>query len=217
MRRAPVGALSTRERRWLLAFLVLGSAYFGLLLAQMAVSVMGGFSQIILILFLAWLLAFVISPVVRFLDERLPLPRALAVVIAYLAALLLLGFVLFSVGASITREVTQVTTEFPQTAVQIEDRLAGYQAALGLERINIDLVELFQSAQRQVGVIAGDIFDQAEVVAGATLATLGSLVLILILSLYMLLDSERIWGKINRAVPRRYSDEVGLFERSVSR
>ena len=217
MHGVPVGALGTRERRWLLAFLVLGSAYFGMLLAQMAISVMGAFSQIILILFLAWLLAFVISPVVRFLDERLPLPRALAVVIAYLAALLLLGFVLFSVGASISREVTQVTTEFPQTAMQIEDRLAGYQATLGLERINIDLVELFQSAQRQVGVIAGDIFDQAEVVAGATLATLGSLVLILILSLYMLLDSERIWGKINRAVPRRYSDEVALFERSVSR
>jgi predicted PurR-regulated permease PerM len=86
-----------------------------------------------------------------------------------------------------------------------------------LDRLGIDLVELFQSSQRQVGVVAGDIFDQAEVVAGATLATLGSLVLILILSLYMLLDSERIWGKVSRAVPRRYSDEVSLFERSVAR
>jgi predicted PurR-regulated permease PerM len=68
-----------------------------------------------------------------------------------------------------------------------------------------------------VGNVVGDIFDQAEVIAGATLATLGSLVLILILSLYMLLDSERIWAKVNRAVPRRYSDEVDIFERSVSR
>jgi predicted PurR-regulated permease PerM len=217
MTRAPIGVLRTRERRWLLVFLILGSGYFGLLLLQMAISFLGGFSQIILILFFAWLLAFVISPVVRFLDERLPLPRPLAVVIAYLAALLLLGFVLFYVGSSITREVTQVTTEFPRTAVQIEDRLAGYQSTLGLERLSIDLVELFESAQRQVGVVAGDIFDQAEVVAGATLATLGSLVLILILSLYMLLDSERIWGKVSRAVPRRYSDEVTLFERSVAR
>jgi predicted PurR-regulated permease PerM len=217
MTRATVGVLRTRERRWLLAFLILGSAYFALLLLQMALAFLGGFSQIILIVFLAWLLAFVLSPVVRFLDERLPLPRGLAVVLAYLAALVLLGFVLFYVGSSITREVTQVTTEFPQTALQIEERLAGYQGALGLDRLSIDLVELFQSAQRQVGVLAGDIFDQAEVVARATLATLGSLVLILILSLYMLLDSERIWGKVARAVPRRYSDEVSLFERSVAR
>ena len=217
MTRAPVTVLRTRERRWLLVFLILGSAYFGVLLLQMAISFLGGFSQIILIVFLAWLLAFVLSPVVRFLDERLPLPRALAVVIAYFAALLLLGFVLFYIGSSITREASQVTAEFPQTALQIEERLAGYQAGFGLDRATIDLVELFESAQRQVGVIAGDIFDQAEVVAGATLATLGSLVLILILSLYMLLDSERIWGKVSRAVPRRYSDEVGLFERSVAR
>ncbi len=217
MTRAPVSVLRTRERRWLLVFLILGSAYFGVLLLQMAISFLGGFSQIILIVFLAWLLAFVLSPVVRFLDERLPLPRALAVVIAYFAALLLLGFVLFYIGSSITREASQVTAEFPQTALQIEERLAGYQAGFGLDRATIDLVELFESAQRQVGVIAGDIFDQAEVVAGATLATLGSLVLILILSLNRLLDSERIWGKVCRAVPRRYSDEVGLFERSVAR
>ncbi|HEX2194499.1 MAG TPA: AI-2E family transporter [Candidatus Limnocylindria bacterium] len=215
MTRTTAGVLRSRERRWLLAFLILGSAYFGLLLLQMALAFLGSFSQIILIVFLAWLLAFVMSPVVRFLDEWVP--RAAAVVVAYLFALVLLGFVLFYVGSSITREVTEVTREFPQTAVDIEARLAGYQQGLGLERLQIDLVEVFQSAQRQVGTLAGDVFDQAEVVAGATLATLGSLVLIVILSLYMLLDNERIRAKIIRVVPRRYSDEVSLFERSVAR
>jgi predicted PurR-regulated permease PerM len=213
----PSGILGGRERRWLLIFLILGSAYFGILLLQLGTAFLGGFSQIILIVFLAWLLAFVMSPVVRFLDERLPLPRSLEVVVAYLVALVLLGFVLFSVGSSITREATQITDEFPQTAVQIEETLAGYQDWLGIDPEQVDLVALFDSAQRQVGIIAGDIFDQAEVVAGATLATLGSLVLILILSLYMLLDSERIWAKINRAVPRRYSDELAILERSVAR
>jgi predicted PurR-regulated permease PerM len=213
----PSGILGGRERRWLLIFLILGSAYFGILLLQLGTAFLGGFSQIILIVFLAWLLAFVMSPVVRFLDERLPLPRSLAVVVAYLVALVLLGFVLFSVGSSITREATQITDEFPETAVQIEETLAGYQDWLGIDPEQVDLVALFDSAQRQVGIIAGDIFDQAEVVAGATLATLGSLVLILILSLYMLLDSERIWAKINRAVPRRYSDELAILERSVAR
>lgn len=215
--RASGSVLRSRERRWLLVFLILGSAYFGILLLQMAMAFLGGFSQIILIVFLAWLLAFIMSPVARLLDERLPLSRGIAVVLAYLAALILLGFVLFYVGSSLTREAGALTEEFPQTAERIEETLAGYQTWLGLDRLQIDLVQLFESAQRQVGIVVGDIFDQAEVVAGATLATLGSLVLILILSLYMLLDSERIWGKVNRAVPRRYSDEVSIFERSVSR
>ncbi|HYM52970.1 MAG TPA: AI-2E family transporter [Candidatus Dormibacteraeota bacterium] len=211
------GAIGSRERRWLLVFLVLGSAYFAVLLLQMAITVLGGFSQIILVVFLAWLLAFVISPVARFLDEHLPISRPMAVVVAYLLALVALGFVLFSAGTAITQEVTQVTDEFPQTAVSIEGTLRGYQESLGLSRLGIDLVELFQTAQGQVGNLAGAIFDQAEGIAGATLATLGSLALILILSLYMLMDSERIIGKLNRAVPKRFSDEMALLERSIAR
>jgi len=51
----------------------------------------------------------------------------------------------------------------------------------------------------------------------ATLATLGSLVIILILSLYMLADSDRLLAKLNRAVPRQYSDELQILESSVAR
>jgi predicted PurR-regulated permease PerM len=212
-----LSGLGPRERRWLLVFFVLGSLYFALLLIQSAFSFFGSFSQIILILFLAWLLAFVLHPVARYIDERLPLNWPMSVVIAYLLALIGLGFALFSIGGAITSEVTRITQEFPQTAQGIEKTLAGYQATLGLDPSQVDLVELFNTARTQVGELAGAIFDQAEVIASATLATLGSLVLILILSLYMLMDSERIWAKVNRAVPRRYSDELSLLERSVAR
>jgi len=210
--------IGPRERRWLLAFLILGSAYFAVLLLQMALTFLGGFSQIILVVFLAWLLAFVISPVARFLDEHMRISRPLAVFVAYLLALIALGFVLFTAGSAITQELTRITEEFPtETAPNIEATLRGYQTGLGLDRVDIDLVGLFRTAQGQIGNLAGAIFDQAEVIAGATLATLGSLALILILSLYMLMDSERIMSKLNRAVPKRFSDEMALLERSVAR
>ncbi len=128
-----MGGLGPRERRWLLGFLILGSAYFAVLLLQMAFAFMAGFSQIILIVFLAWLLAFIMSPIARFLEERLPLSRPLAVVISYLLALVGLAFVMFVAGGAITGEVGQITTEFPQTSVRIEDTLAGYEKALGLD------------------------------------------------------------------------------------
>ena len=212
--------IGPRERRWLLAFLILGSAYFALLLIQWAFTFFGGFSQVILILFLAWLLAFVMSPVARFIDDRLPVNWSLAVVISYVLALIGLGFVLFYTASAITDQVTQITDEFSApggAAESIETTLQGYQTTLGLDPALIDLVGLFRSAQDQVGNLAGAIFDQAEALAGATLATLGSLFLILILSLYMLMDSERILAKLNRGVPRRFSDEMALLERSVAR
>ena len=214
---AEAGGLGPRERRWLFVFLVIGSLYVGLLLLQQVLAIMGGFSQILMILFLAWLLAFVMSPVARVFEERLRLPRGIAVTVAYLFALVALGFVLFTTGAAITQQVATATSEFPETAPKIETTLAGYQAGLGLDRFDIDLVGLFRSAQDQVGVLAGDIFDQAEEIAGATAATLGALFLILILSLYMLVDSDRLLAKLNRVVPRQYSDELQILERSVAR
>jgi predicted PurR-regulated permease PerM len=209
--------LGARERRWLLAFLVLGSAYFAVLLIQLMLGFLVGFSQILLILFLAWLLAFVMSPVAGFFEERLPISRGVAVGISYLLALVLLGFVLFTTGAAITQQLAQATANFPETATKIEATLADYQAALGLDRLQIDLVALFHSAQNQAGNLAGAIFAQAQEIAGATLATLGSLFLILILSLYMVIDSERLRGKLNRIVPRQFSDEMQILETSVAR
>ena len=215
--RKPLGGLGEREQRWLLAFLVLGSAYFAVLLVQLLLGILGGFSQILLILFLAWLLAFVMSPVANFFETRLHLSRGVGVSVAYLFALVLLGIALFTTGAAITQELSKATHDFPATAVKIESTLDGYQRTLGLDRLNISLADVFHSAQDQVGILTKAIFDQAQEIAGATLTTLGSLFLILILSLYMVVDSEKILAKLNRAVPRRYSDEMQILESTVAR
>ena len=216
MTEGQTSGIGPRERRWLLAFLILGSAYFAVILIQIVLGFLGGFSQILLILFLAWLLAFVMSPVVHFFEAR-SFSRGVAVGVAYFFALVGLGFVLFTTGAAITTQLAQATDDFPQTAVKIESTLAGYQSTLGLDRLNIDLVDLFHKAQDQVGILSQAIFGQAREIAGATLATLGSLFLILILSLYMVIDSERILARLNRAVPRQYSDEMQILESSVAR
>jgi predicted PurR-regulated permease PerM len=186
----PLGGIGPRERRWLLAFLILGAAYFGVLLVQIAFSFLSGFSQILLILFLAWLLAFVMSPVVRFFEAGHL--AGVAVGVAYLFALVLLGFVLFGTGSAISQQLAQATDRFPETAAKIESTLAGYQSTLGLDRLNIDLVDLFHKAQAQVGVLSSAVFDQAREIAGATLATLGSLFLILIYR-SMVIDGEQSW------------------------
>ena len=92
--------LGPRERRWLLFFLVLGSAYFALLLADRLVAVMSGFAGIFLIVFLAWLLAFVMSPLVATIQDRLDAPRPAVVVGAYLLVLVVFGFALFYTGSA---------------------------------------------------------------------------------------------------------------------
>jgi predicted PurR-regulated permease PerM len=208
--------LGSRERRWLLAFLILGSLYFATLLLQQSLTFFGGFSSILLVLFLAWLLAFVMAPVVGYLNERLGLPRAVATSVAYVVALVALGALIFGLVSAVTEQVKQFGETFPQS--RIEDTLATWQKSIDLTRIGLpSLVDIFKSLQASLGSVAGAVFAQAQAIAGATIGAIGSFVLILILSLYMVMDSERILNRLNRIVPRRYKDESEIFERTVAR
>ncbi len=212
-----ISGLGTRERRWLVIFLVLGSAYFGFLLAERLLGFVVGFASIGLILFLAWLLSFVMSPVVEWLAARLEMPRPAIVAGTYLLALVVFGFILFYTGAAITQQVADLAENYPQTERDILAVLADWERGLQLGRQRIDLAELYAGAVAQVGRLGGEIVEQAQAIAGVTIAALGSLLLIIVLSLYMLMDSKRILARLRAAVPRRYTDEVNLLERSIVR
>ena len=213
----PVAGLGPRERRWLVIFLALGSAYFGFLLAERVLGFIGGFATILLILFLAWLLAFVMAPVVAALEGQLNLPRPAVVIGAYLVALLVFGFVLFYTGAALTQQVAQLARNYPQAERDIIATLAGWEEGLQFGRLRVDLTDLYASAVSELGRLGGDVVESAQEVAGVTIAALGGLLLIIVLSLYMLMDSQRILGRMRGAVPRRYTEEAQLFERSVGR
>ena len=57
---------------------------------------------------------------------------------------------------------------------------------------------------------------QIQSIAGATIAVLGNLLIVVILSLYMVAGSRGILDKVRRIVPNRYTDELELIERTVS-
>ncbi|HUH17130.1 MAG TPA: AI-2E family transporter [Methylomirabilota bacterium] len=209
--------LGMRERRWLVIFLVLGSAYLAVLLFDRLLGIVGGFATILLIVFLAWLLAFVMSPLVASLEERLPLPRAAIVTGTYVVTMVVIGFVLFYTGSAITQHVTDLADNYPQTEREILITLTEWQRGLEFGRLRVDLADLYDGAVQQVEGIGSAIVTQAQNIAGVTIAALGSLLLIIVISLYMLMDSGRILARLRAAVPRRFDDEAELFERSVVR
>jgi predicted PurR-regulated permease PerM len=207
------GGIGPRERRWLIAFLVLGSLYFALLLADLLVGVLSGFATIGLIVFLAWLLAFVMAPLVAWLENRLNAPRGPLVVGTYVLVLVVLGFALFYTGAAMTQQVAELAQNYPQSREDIVAALPRWE----LGRLSVDLADLYVGAEAQVADLGRQIVDQAEAIAGITIAALGSLLLIIFLSLYMLMDSRRILPRLRSAVPKQYQDEAELFERSIVR
>lgn len=213
----PSVGIGPRERWWLIAFLALGSAYFAFLVVERALDLLGSFGTILLIVFLAWLLAFVMSPLVAGLEERVSLPRPTIVVGSYVFALIIFGSVVFYTGAAMTQQVAELARNYPATERDILSVLADWERGLQFGRLRIDLTDLYRGAVTGLEQIGSDIVEQAQNIAGVTIAALGSLLLILVISLYMLMDSKRILVRLRAVVPRRYRDEAALFERSIVR
>jgi len=216
---APGGSLGAglRERRWLILFLVLGSLFFAAQLLDRVLGLIGGFGSIVLVVFMAWLLAFVMSPVVAWLEERLDAPRGPVVIGTYVVTLLVVGFLLFYTGAAITQQVAELAEAYPDAERDIVATLGDWERSLQFGRLRVDLTDLYAGLVTGVERIGRDVVEQAEAIAGVTIAALGSLLLIIVLSLYMLMDSRRILARLRAAVPRRYTDEAQLFERSIAR
>ena len=210
-------AIGPRERWWLILFLALGSVYLAFLLAERLIDVLAGFGSIFLIVFLAWLLSFVMSPLVAYLEERLDLPRPAIVVGTYVLALVVFGFVLFYTGAALTDQVAELATRYPETERNILAVLADWERGLQFGRLQIDLTGLYDGAVTGLQQIGQAIVERVQDIAAVTIAAIGSLFLIIVLSLYMLMDSGRILARLRSAVPRRYRDEAQLFERSIVR
>ncbi len=200
-----VGEESTRARRerwWRSSFFVLGTIYLAFLLIGLLLQVIGGFAQILLVVFLAWL------------QERFRLPRGVALGLAYLATLLVSGFVLFYAASSIGLSIGELAEDFPLTRARIEGTLREWETAVSFGRFEADFVGIYrdlEAAATRVGTSAvGE-------VPGVSAAVLGSLALVVILSMYMVADSAAILAKLNRVVPARWADELEIFERTVSR
>ncbi|MEP6680082.1 MAG: AI-2E family transporter [Chloroflexota bacterium] len=204
-----------REQRWRFGFFVLGAIYIGLLVVDFLVNrVLAGFTQIGLVIFLAWLLAFVLSPLVDLAGRRLHVGRGAAAAIVYAGALLVGGSVLIYSLTVSAAQVGQLADTFPQTRLTIQATLRGWQNGLSLGPFAPDLVQLFADVERTVTDAGTSMLTKAP---GVTLSVVGALLLVIILSLYMVADADRIMAKFNRVIPTRYEEHMEIFERTVGR
>ncbi|HEY5113674.1 MAG TPA: AI-2E family transporter, partial [Coriobacteriia bacterium] len=199
-------------------FYGLGSVVFGLALAYVAIVLIEAFSTICLICFLAWLLAFIVSPLVDVIARRLRFGgRIAAIALVYLV--ITAGIVALVIGiASIgTAEVTDLLGHTAQTTARVNAALASIQSALRIDPAVVDLQAVFNRATSTfIPQVTASFAGQIQAIAGATITVLGDLFIVVILSLYMVAGSRGILDKVSRIVPNRYADELELIERTVS-
>jgi len=210
--------LTQRQRRWLDALLVLSTFAVAFLVIGSLADLFFFFGDVILVFFLAWLLAFILSPLVSRLSNAVPvLPRVGAVILVY--SLLLGGLILVAVLAAgaMARSVTDFIVSVPDLANRLPETVRPWQErlnSLGLGQIN--LADQAGTFLRNLNRYAEQLSAPLQQLAVASLGVMGNLLIVLILSLYMVVDSARILSFLNRLVPPHFKDDARLLETSVA-
>ena len=201
-----------------IAFFALGAAFFGFAVLDRAFALVVSFSSLVLTVFLTWLLAFLISPLVDGLERRLPFGRALAVAVAYGGVIGAIALFVAAIAQVGVREATDLVGRIDEITTSIATLVGNLQHAVGIDRSTVDLAAIVEDAQRRAlpSLIQG-LSDQTQMIAGSVLSVFGTLFIIVILSLYAVADPEAITGAIRRIVPNRHADTLELVQRTVGR
>jgi predicted PurR-regulated permease PerM len=205
-------------RRLATIFFATGSAVFVLLILERLLTVAGTFSGIVVICFLAWLLAFVVSPLVDEAAERLHIGRGKAVGLVYACvALTFVAFVLVAASLGMS-EATNLVNRTDEGTATISASLASLQRTLGISTQTIDLAALFrQGESRVLPEIKSTLATQSGAIAGTVASIVGTLSITLVLSVFIVSDASGLQAKWRRVIPNRFETQLDLFDRSVGR
>jgi predicted PurR-regulated permease PerM len=202
-------------------------------------------SDLLLLLALAWLVAYVLTPIAEWLNrgpfpqplirwvrrrwgdwladrlDQVYIPYALAALLLYLLVLFTLVLTIVLLVPGIIKQLGQLANQVPRFIEQIPAEWEGIQASL-VRRFNVDPetlasvvpIERFtEQATEALPDLIGNAVSVAQQVANGVARTL----LILILSLYIMLDRKRLSEQFYRIVPIRYQDEFHFVFSTVDR
>lgn len=212
-------ALAGRERRLVGAILVLGAVVLFFVAVDLATTAIGFFGDVLLTFFLAWLLAFIISPIVTRIAAVIPrLPRIVATVLVYTAIVVVLIFLILIVAQALTTSTTQFIASIPEIRSDIHTIVAPMQdwlTSIGLGQV--DLATQALAILDNLDQVAARLIVPLQSIAVASVGAIGTMLIVFILSIYMVIDRDAILAFLFWLVPPRYAEEARLLQTSVAR
>ena len=215
----PMGfELTPRERRWFDAILVLGALALGFIVLGFVGVLFAYFGDLIMVFFLAWLLAFMLGPVVKAVTAIPLMTRTGAIFTTYIVLFGGLVVVTIVVAAALFSSLQDFIGDLPQFRANLPDLLRPWQERLnGLGFGNVDLVTQASAFLNNLSEYAAQLVQPLQEIAVASLGAIGNLLLVVVLSLYMVADRDRIQAFTFWLVPTSYRTEAEILEEAVSR
>ncbi len=209
--------LIEREGRWIRALLILATLTVGLVFIGLAAEVIVYFSDIILIVVMAWVFAFVLNPVVDGFGRVAPkVPRIVPVVVVYGLLFVILAGLGLVIATQLANSIIDFTDELPSLQERVPEIVAPWQESLAELGLQVDLVVVLDQGLQELANSSGQFVGPLQDVAFASLGVLGNLIFMIFLSLFIVVDKDNLLGFVNRVTPPQYATEMRLFQTSVA-
>jgi predicted PurR-regulated permease PerM len=210
--------MTRRERRWFEAILVLGAVALGFVVLGFVGQVFAEFGDLIMIFFLAWLLAFMLSPLINRVTSIPFMTRTGAIFLVYFALLGTLVVVSVVVAAAVVDSIGDFIANLPSLRASLPDILGPWQERLdGLGVVQLDLVTQATAIIDNLSQYAIQLAAPLQQIAVASVGAIATLLLVVIFSLYIVADRDRLVAFGFWLVPPAYKAEAKVLEEAVSR
>jgi putative heme transporter len=211
-RRTLARVISPREMRllfWLIVLALVG--VIGVLGSGIADTLSGP----AVILFVAWLMAYVLEPAVTWLTRHLPLhSRVLAVAVTYFITVIVTFAVLLGAGAALFSAAVAFAEQLPAITERVHELIEPLAGSLGLSP---------PAPADVAAVIADQVAESAEAIAEAARSTLQNLVAVVaglftavVISVGMAAGEVTLLGWLRRFLPERAYADVAALERAIA-
>ncbi len=211
--------MGVERNPWFRVLIVLLVLIAGLYLLGRVWEIAAMFADIILMFFLAWLLAFILKPIARLLCTytRVPWPAAVAVVFVGLLVVLAASSVVLV--PILALQLAQLSDSLPLWTAEFPDLVASIQAFLLDRGIPVDLERWYQiqDLPSQIERVGTPIIQNTLGLLTGVASAVFSAIIVLILSFYLLLDGDRIADEALRLVPAPHQQAVVYLLDSIER
>lgn len=170
--------------------------------------------DIVVMFILAAVLAFVLDVPVSFLQDRLKLPRLLAALTVWLVILAIVGGLLALITPMVINELNNLIGNLPSYAGRVQNMVESVQH--WFRQVNFPFKPNITA--QDVATRLESLAELAATVSLGVATTIGRIgfnaLLILVISIYMLVDARRIKRAVKNAFPEKFRpDAVHLFSR----
>jgi len=211
--------LTARQRRWLDLLLILATVAVAFVVVGFVAQTAALFGDILLIFFLAWLLAFIVSPIVTRTAALIPgLPRVIATVLVYTLIVGALVVIIIVVAQALTSSIANFVASIPDIRNRLPEIVAPLQSWLaGIGLGQVDIAAQVSALLDDLDDIAARLIEPLQSIAVASVGAIGTMLIVFLLSIYMVIDRDAIMAFLFRLVPPSYADEARLLQTSIAR